>query len=181
MRIGVISDSHGYLDLLRSAGEKLVNTHRVNCIVHLGDESTDASAIKNLCPLHTVPGVFEDSYHNDSRPNRVIEEFAGWKFLLSHTRERHSTDLSCCIDPQKVLKEENIEVFLYGHSHIPAIEEVDDTILVNPGHLKPDDRKGFPPTFAVIELDNDTIRIWIENLESSKTLFTFEKHRHLPV
>lgn len=177
MRIGVISDSHGYLDLLRRAGEKLVSTHRVDCIIHLGDESADISAISNLCPLHTVPGVFEDCYHNGSRPNRVIEDFAGWKFLLSHTRERHSTDLPYYIDPEKALKEERIEVLLHGHSHIPAIEEVENALLVNPGHLKPEDRKGFPPTFAVIDLNDDTIRVWIENLENSETLFTFEKHR----
>jgi len=177
VRIGVISDSHGYLDLLRKAGEKLVNTCRVSCIVHLGDESTDASVLRSLCPIHTVPGVFEDSYHNDSCQNRIIIDFAGWKFLLSHTKHRHTTDLPFYIDPEKALREEGIEVMLYGHSHIPSIEELDGAVLLNPGHLKPDDRKGFPPTFGVIELDNGTMSAWIENLESGEKLFTLEKRR----
>lgn len=43
----------------------------------------------------------------------------------------------------------------YGHSHIPGISEVDQTILVNPGSVMgyiPSERKNVPHSFAVTNL-----------------------------
>ncbi|HIH97334.1 MAG TPA: YfcE family phosphodiesterase, partial [Thermoplasmata archaeon] len=79
MKIGVLSDSHGEAEGLERAA-KLLNEIGEDVLIHLGDDSADAKALeKHKIKVIKVPGVFEPAYEDPSIPNRLIEQFEGWK------------------------------------------------------------------------------------------------------
>lgn len=153
MKIGVISDSHGHVDTLRKAASKLIDDYAVDTIIHLGDDSSDIEDLSGLpIDIYWVPGVFEDRYQDPNIPNRIIKEFEDIPFLLTHTPTRDSHDLEDDIDPTVAIQDEDVKVVLHGHTHMWKIGEEKGVIIINPGHLKPDDKRGSTTSFALLNL-----------------------------
>ena len=116
-RVGLISDTHGYLDpRLRAAWGK------VDAIVHAGDVGGPhvLEFLRELAPLYAVYG------NNDERLGglglRLHEDFAiaGVRFHLVHQLPHARA-------------EADAQVVVYGHSHRPHIERRDGRLYVNPG------------------------------------------------
>jgi hypothetical protein len=164
MKVGVVSDSHGEVENLKKAAEMLVEDHKVRVIVHLGDNFDDPEVLKHLdVRIVKVPGVFSAYYQDNNILNRKVESFHDKKVLITHTESSHENDLPGDIKPEEITKEKKVDVVLYGHTHIPAVDEKQGILYINPGHLKTEDKKGFPPTFAVVDFA-DRISIDIFNL-----------------
>ena len=174
MKIGVVSDSHGHVENLRRA-IKALRSEGVNRIVHLGDDYDDVKALSGEegADIMQVPGVFCASYHEPGIPNRIIAEWEGVKVLLSHTAEAHKNDLPSDLKPEEVVVRGEVQMVLVGHSHIPEIKEHGGIIWVNPGHLKDDDKKGYPPTYAILEIVYTEVRASILTLFGGKELFVY--------
>jgi putative phosphoesterase len=165
MKIGILSDSHGNIENLRKAIE-ILRKENVKFIVHLGDNYSDCEGL----PINLrVPGVYDEEYENRSIKHRIIKEFCGKKFLFTHTSSSHENDFENDLKPEKIL--DKIDFLVFGHTHIPEarIEKINEkeVVFVNPGHLKEFDKKGYPPTFAIIEInDKKEVRILKLNLET---------------
>jgi putative phosphoesterase len=178
MKIGVVSDSHGNLDFLKLAGEALAKKHGAELLVHLGDDSVEAEVLQGLgVPVLSVPGVYEERYRDRAIPNRRIEVYGGWVFLISHTKAPHENDSPDDINPETVLMEKGVEVVLHGHSHIPSIEVMDGVLFVNPGHLKPEDKKGFAPGYALVETAPESVTVNIYHLHTGEMFKNMEKRK----
>ena len=65
------------------------------------------------------------------------------------------------------------QIILYGHSHEPKIEEKGRVFYINPGHLKDSDKKGFPPSFAVLDVVREEIQVKIIGLKDKKQIEQF--------
>ncbi|MDQ7825340.1 MAG: YfcE family phosphodiesterase [Candidatus Eremiobacteraeota bacterium] len=166
MNIGVMSDSHGNLPLLKKAGTMLRDTYHAEVIIHLGDDSIEAEVLKGRgCRVIEVPGVYEAAYEKSSIANRRIVLFDGWRFLVTHTKTAHEHDLPGDINPHDAAKNREIDAVLFGHTHIPGISEEEGIIFINPGHLKPDDKKGHPPSFAVVKTSERSLKASLIDLE----------------
>jgi putative phosphoesterase len=164
MRIGVVSDSHREIENLRKAVLLLINKQNVEAIVHLGDNYEDTSIFKKFdVKIIKVPGVFSNYYQDKDIPNRIIEIFNDRKTLITHTKCCHENDLPGDLKPEEFVCKKSVDVILYGHSHIPRIEQKHDILYINPGHLKSEDKKGYPPTFAVVDFQK-LISVIIFNL-----------------
>lgn len=173
MKIGAISDSHNHLDNLRLAARKLIKEEKVEIIVHLGDDYDDAQAIESLgIELLRIPGVFSSYYQDPRISNRLVKEFSNWKLLLTHAPTTHKNDLSTDKDPEDIIAKEKINIVLYGHTHIPRIEEKNNVLWINPGHLKTWDKKGYPPSYALVELEESQVKVRIIDLIKGKEIFT---------
>lgn len=167
LKIGVMSDTHGHLDLMREAAEHMQNLG-ATYIIHLGDDLEDAKKLEvSGYTFLTIPGIFEKTYQDPDIPNRLIEEIGGVKFLLSHTPERDKHDLKNDLDPIEVMSKGQAQVLLHGHTHVYQVEKESGWLKINPGHLNPKDKRGRPLTFALLELDNPTIRIKIIGLDGT--------------
>lgn len=152
MIIGVMSDTHGHLTEMRLAASQMVERYAADVIIHIGDDSTDADELASLSVnVITVPGIFEARYRDPGVQNRVIHEFDGIPFLLTHTPTKDPHDKPSDIDPTEAAQDGDAKVVLYGHTHTPLISEKFGAIYINPGHLNKDDRRGEPSTFAIIE------------------------------
>ncbi|OPX17807.1 hypothetical protein BXT86_04550 [candidate division WOR-3 bacterium 4484_100] len=164
MKLGVVSDSHSYIKNLNRAVEAL-NRLGAEVIIHLGDNYQDMEQIGGENFLR-VPGVFSDYYQDKNIPNRLIKDFAGWRFLLTHTVDSHPNDLPDDIRPEELFAENRVDVVLYGHTHIPDIEKKGNIIFINPGHLRDTDKKGFPPSFCLIDVTPEMLKAEIHTLNN---------------
>jgi putative phosphoesterase len=174
MKIGVVSDSHGHIENLRRA-VKDMREAGVDVIVHLGDDYDDVKAFSDQegTSIIQVPGVFSPYYQDPGIPNRVIEEWEGVRVLLTHTPEPHKHDLPTDLDPAAVVARGEVRMVLSGHSHIPEVQEKGGVVWVNPGHVKDDDKKGYPPTYALLEITDTEIRVRIVDLYAGQELFVY--------
>jgi len=173
MKIGVLSDSHQHLDNLREAARWLVEEKKVDLLVHLGDDFDDTKVLEEFgVEVIKVPGVFEPYYQDPQVKNRIIEEFEGKKILISHTEELHQNDppaeVKELINPQEVMAKKEVHIALVGHTHIPKIEEREGVLILNPGHLKSEDKKGYAPTFGLIDLGKNAA--YVITLENKVTI-----------
>jgi len=164
MKIGVFSDSHGNLENLKEAGKWLLEKEKVEIFIHLGDDSDDAKILESFGKkIIKVPGVFEALYQNPEISNRLIETFNGKKVLISHTEKVHENDpppeLKKLINPEKVIAKKEVDIALVGHSHIPKIEDREGVLILNPGHLKEKDKKGYLPSFGLIDFEKKLAKV----------------------
>jgi putative phosphoesterase len=144
-------------------------------IIHLGDDYDDVKALSNQegAAIIQVPGVFSTYYQEPGIPNRIIEKWEGVRVLLTHTPEAHKHDLPNDLKPEEVVAKGGVRLVLFGHSHIPEVREESGVIWVNPGHLKDDDKKGYPPTYALLEITGAEIRVRIVDLFGGQELFVY--------
>ncbi len=171
MRIGVLSDSHNHWDNLRLAVRKLIEEGSVDIIIHLGDDYDDTRVIERPdIELLRIPGVFSSYYRDPRIPNRLVKEFSNWKFLLTHAPAAHENDLSTDRDPEDIIAKEKINIVFHGHTHIPRIEEKDHVLWINPGHLKTKDKKGYPPSYALMEIEENQLKVRIIDLIKGKEI-----------
>jgi putative phosphoesterase len=186
--ICVVSDTHNDVENINklisviSDKETLqkvpINADKIDVVVHLGDECEDAEIFReNRFNVISVPGVFCQHYRDRAVPHRIVKEIGGVEFLLTHTKTAHPNDFPDDIKPEEVIQKKLVDVILYGHTHVPAIEKINDVILFNPGHLKSTDKRGYSPSFGIIEVvDKSTVEMKIVEL-SSLNVFIAEKFK----
>ncbi|MEN3013809.1 MAG: YfcE family phosphodiesterase [Endomicrobiia bacterium] len=171
MKAAVISDTHNNLEYLTQLTDYLIY-NKVFILIFLGDECEDIEPVKHLFQeVIWVPGVYCDHYKDKNIPHRIIKEFNNTRVLITHTPTSHINDYPNDIKPEQVSKQQ-VDIVLYGHTHIPSIEIKSDIIWVNPGHLKKEDKKGYPPSFAII--DFDLRKIEIVDFISRKQIYSIE-------
>jgi putative phosphoesterase len=145
LTIGVIADTHVFAHGTRRLGDEIPDLFArlaVGLILHAGDVNT-ASVLRTLdgiAPTLAVRGNNEEPELHDTLP--AVRDFRVGRhtFMLLHgdgdrtartAARRYAGRVDCVV---------------YGHSHIPRIDQVDDTILFNPGSAT--DRR-WQPHFGV--------------------------------
>jgi putative phosphoesterase len=174
MKLGILSDTHKHIVNLSNA-VRYLKEMSVDKLIHLGDDYADIDEVGERDVIR-VPGVFSDAYQDKSIPNRIIDNFAGWRFLLTHTLASHANDLPDDLKPESLIDKQQIHVMLYGHTHVPEIKQEHGVIFFNPGHLKNEDKRGFPPTFGYLELTIDKMIARIYRLRDYSILME-ERYR----
>ena len=172
MKIIVISDTHGELDQVDFLIGKLKN-EKPDLIIHLGDDSPDTKPIEDAgFKIIKVPGVFEEVYKDVKITNRIIVKLGNWYVLLTHTPESHKNDLPTDPKPEELVSMRAVDAVFHGHTHIPRLEEINDIVYLNPGHLKKSDKKGWPATYAVVIVEDEKLSIEVRKLSDDDTLYS---------
>lgn len=170
MRFAVVSDSHGHTDNVGRLAARL-SAAGIRQAVHLGDDYEDAAALLAAgLEVQRVPGVFSAYYQDPGIPNRLLITLGGLKVLLTHADAPHKNDQPQDEDPAELARREKPDLVLFGHSHLPALEEKDGIVWLNPGHLKPEDKKGAPPSYAVVETEARPFTVQILAFEDDRVL-----------
>jgi len=170
MKIGIMSDSHGNIEYVRQAAEYMMEAE-VEYIIHLGDDYYDAR-ILDILPVNVlkVPGVYEAVYQDASVPNRLVEDITGLKILITHTKDSHRNDLPHDKMPEEFIASRKVNIVLFGHSHSFCAKIEGEILMVNPGHLKAEDKRG-EATFALIDINKD-VTVTILNMKQEVKLET---------
>ena len=147
MKIGVISDTHGFLD------PKIPKLFAgVSHILHAGDIGTDAIIVEleTIAPVTAVIGNTDSS--PTFRPTEVVT-LAGRKFLVHHIVNPHAPKEEL----QLRIARERPDVVVFGHTHQAFCETIDGVLFFNPGSAgKP--RFGRGRTAAILHCEEKEIR-----------------------
>lgn len=147
MKILVMSDSHRVLNPIR---DLLETTHQgIDMVFHLGDCSEDIKSfikIYNNIEFHCINGNCDFNDHFSYEEIIIVN---GKKIWLSHG---HRNGVKIGYDRISYAAEEKeVQVCLFGHTHMPATFKYNDIWFMNPGSLS------FPrgiaiPSYGVLDI-----------------------------
>jgi putative phosphoesterase len=147
VRIGVISDNHGYLD-----PEVLEIFAGVTHIIHAGDivDPEILRSLETVAPVTAVSGNMDTGDSVAALPRDAVGEVAGVRFLVGHKRKRLLKDLAT----GKIagLTAGPPDLVVYGHDHVPAAAWVDNTLFLNPGSASAPHEEDDGPTVAIVSV-----------------------------
>lgn len=149
MKIGIISDTHkdiGNIDKV------IPYLKECDLIVHAGDNIDDAEyiyyatdvlvkCVKGNCDLYNIDEPYELTFIANNK-----------KFFLCHG---HNYDVKMGLSSLlRLAKNNDIDIVVYGHTHIPVYKTIDNVTFINPGSLTYP-RGGSDKSFGILTLDDD--------------------------
>lgn len=149
MKILIVSDTHRCLDDFRKAAKK---TAPLDLVIHCGDCEGTEDYFGNIagCPVEIVAG--NNDFFSDLPQER--EFFLGrYKVWVIHGHRYNVT-----FEDKRIRKEarsRNIDILMYGHTHMPVVDIGPDLIAINPGSLSYPRQNGRHRSFIIMELAKD--------------------------
>lgn len=149
MRILIMSDTHGRPANIDVAIEQAAP---IDMLLHLGDVEGDEHIIEELvsCPVHIVAG------NNDFftyLPKEKIIQIGKYQILMTHGHE-YGVSMGT-----RFLKREGkargVDIVMYGHTHRPELDYMDDLVTLNPGSLSYPRQEGRMPSYIVMDIDEN--------------------------
>lgn len=144
----IFSDSHGSID---TAIDIIHQYPKAEAIFHCGDISSDSEILRRATP-HTVAIVRGNCDYYSPLPEHVITTFAGKKIAMCHG---HKHLMIGGIDQLKYwAMEQEADILLFGHTHVPFVEQSSTLTVINPGSISKPRQEGYKKSYAVLEIDN---------------------------
>lgn len=145
MKVIVFSDSHGNISNMARALEKNAT---VDALIHLGDVVKDLEEISNKYKIN----IFSIHGNCDLIVKPCTEKIISLgekQILITHG---HNQRVKTNYDTISYLAEEKeVDICLFGHTHIPEIFHFNNIIFMNPGSISLP-RKTKEPTYGIIEI-----------------------------
>ena len=158
MKIGVISDTHGYID---GCLEKLKQIDNLNIVIHLGDYVRDALKIENELGKKVIYVKGNCDFSENNVEEDKLIEIEGKKIFITHGHL-----YSVKSDINRIFyrgKELDADMILFGHSHASMIIESENILILNPGSPTIP-RGGSKKSIGIIEIVNGKIKSEIINI-----------------
>ena len=122
----IISDSHGNNEII----EKIIKKEKPEIIIHAGDYCTNEEWM-NTHITYYVDG--NNDYHNK---RSLLFNIFNYKFYLLHSDELFSFNQITYENRLiNLAKENQVDVLIFGHTHVPYIKDDIKPYLINPGSL----------------------------------------------
>ena len=147
MKILVTSDTHNDFKALNKAVD---DNPMAKLIIHLGDGLNDIKKIKKAYRDKIILAVKGNCDLNLNVPLMISYSIKKKRLFLTHGNLFNvKKDLSYIINHAL---ENNFNILLFGHTHIPHIENKDGLMVMNPGSLKTQGG-----TYGILEILNKKI------------------------
>lgn len=149
MKVLIVSDTHGKnFNLLKT----MERVSPIDLLIHLGDFEGGEDYIKSIanCPVEMVSG------NNDffsTLPKEVIMRIGKYVVLLTHGH-RYGVNYGTT-NLLETAQKNHIDIVMYGHTHVPMINHIEDVWIINPGSLTLPRQNGRKHTFIIMEIDQD--------------------------
>jgi putative phosphoesterase len=157
VRLGIISDTHGHVELTRPA-VRMFESLDVETVLHCGD--IGSMAVVELFPqwpTHFVFGNCDEQLDAFASAIRAAGQSChgqfgditldGVRIALLHSHERRRF--------RETIDNGEYRLVCYGHTHVAAIDNRGDTLVVNPGAIY----RASPHSVAVVDLPAVTATI----------------------
>ena len=144
MRILLVSDTHGNneaLDILK------VMYPKMDLYLHAGDSESDAFSIE---PFRSVKGNCD--YFGDFLNYLVIPTPYGNLFMQHRP-----------IPNSQLMKEYNVKIFAYGHTHVRKYSRESGIIMINPGAIS-FARDQYDYSYALVNIEKDKLDVEFHTL-----------------
>lgn len=179
MKIGLVADSHGNVDYLVLAAERLVGQHAVDRIFHLGGGSRDVEEViafkKKMLRgteeygddafLADVADFLAASNEQGAKPDEISEFRKRWTVVHDDDdgpatpgeklMDMVGSHITLALhDPTKVDVDDltNSVLILHGKLGRHGVVEKKKRFFICPGHLRDKEHEGQPASFAVLEV-----------------------------
>ncbi|MYL50690.1 YfcE family phosphodiesterase [Halobacillus litoralis] len=134
MEIIVLSDTHMPKKAKQLPERFLKELKDVDVIIHAGDWQTlDLyETLKDYAPVYGVYGNVDGKEIQNKFPAKQMLEWEGYRIGLIHGHGEKKTTEKRALE---AFVEDDVDVLIYGHSHIPVLRYFKKTLLFNPGSL----------------------------------------------
>lgn len=143
VRIGVISDTHGYLDA------RVIDAFGgTDLIIHAGDigKPKILDALASVAPVRAVRGNTDRGPWADDLSATALLAIDRVTLYVLHDIQQLD------LDP----KAAGIRVVISGHTHRASLEEKNNVVFLNPGSAV-EPRHNSPPTVAILTARGETL------------------------
>jgi putative phosphoesterase len=177
MKIGLLSDTHGYYD------PQLHDVFGgVNAIIHAGDIGSKEvlDELSLIAPVEAVRGNIDSE--DSRRPLVRLLDWEGVRLEILHILAAPQTELerwsrhSARGGAEGRKRERFLQgfrpttrVIIFGHSHDPCVATLDGRLFVNPGSAGKK-RFSLPRSCALMELTATDVEVKILSLDYNQTL-----------
>lgn len=153
LRILIMSDSHGRNENVELAiAQVREEIGEFQMLIHLGDVG-DAREIESLAgvPCYIVRG---NTDYDAKLLNANVIEAGGYRIFATHG---HLYQVDMRLDLLRFAALENdCDIAMYGHTHVPYLEEdPDDITILNPGSISKPRQADHRYTYMVMEIDDE--------------------------
>ncbi|MGE5416234.1 MAG: metallophosphoesterase family protein [Acidobacteriota bacterium] len=141
----VVGDTHGKCDSITSEIRKLPG---IDLILHTGDFHQDGIYISKRLDIETKV-VVGNCDHGVKGSKEILLKTANRKILITHGHEynvKHTLN-----NLYFRAREKKADIILYGHTHIPNLENMGDMWFMNPGSPTYP-RGGSHASYGIIEI-----------------------------
>lgn len=150
MRLGIVSDTHGQVELTRLA-VRMFESLGIDAVLHCGDIGSMAVVeLFAVWPAHFVFGNCDEDLDAFAAAIKKAGqtchglfgdlEFDGVKVALLHSHERRRF--------RDAIDRGIYKLVCYGHTHVAAIDHRGGTLVLNPGAIY----RASPHSIAAVEL-----------------------------
>ncbi len=158
MKILIVSDTHGRLDNLKEAIEKVQDFDH---LIHCGDVEGQEETVEDLAgvPCTIVRG--NNDWDTDLPNNRVVD-FGPYRLFVTHG---HRYGVSYGTEELKEeAKARGCNVAVFGHIHKPLTDERDPEVtVINPGSLTFPRQGNRLPSYVVMEITEKGQALYTKN------------------
>lgn len=153
MRVLIVSDTHGDHDNLEIV---LKQEEAFDLMIHLGDSEVGLKELKCLvdCPIEIVAGNMD---RDSLLPLEKIIEVEGYRIMICHG---HRANVNAgLLKLEYMAREQEVDLVMYGHTHVPYLDENEDLTIVNPGSLSYPRPWGARPSYAIMTIEDGEYEI----------------------
>ncbi|RDU24767.1 metallophosphoesterase family protein [Anaerosacchariphilus polymeriproducens] len=149
MKVLIVSDTHGKNKNLELVLEREKN---IDMLIHLGDvEGSELYISRCLkCPVEIVAG--NNDFFSSLEKERELM-IGKYKVLITHGHYYYVNE--GLGEAYKEAMARGIDIFMFGHTHKPILENRNGIILLNPGSLSYPRQDGRLPSYAIMEADDE--------------------------
>ncbi|MBR0160334.1 MAG: metallophosphoesterase [Oscillospiraceae bacterium] len=157
MKVAVFSDTHG----ITSPMVEAVRRTRPDVLIHLGDHDRDTGVLLREFPEIPLYSVAGNCDFAALAPYTFTVPLGPVRVFLTHGH-LYGVDYGNVDRLVYAAKEENAQLALFGHTHVPYHEDIGGVKVVNPGSAG----RGRPRSWALLEIfDNGGIGVEIRYFE----------------
>ncbi|ARI75527.1 metallophosphoesterase family protein [Halobacillus mangrovi] len=132
MKVLVISDTHISKKEVELPKRLIIELSSADLIIHAGDWSIPEvyDELSIFAPVYGVYGNVDGDDIKDILPHKQVIEVENHKIGIVHGHGEKKTTEKRAIE---VFKEDDVDIILFGHSHIPLLRYFKNQLLFNPG------------------------------------------------
>lgn len=160
-RVILLADTHIPKVGPALSGDLLRGFQGADLILHAGDliEISVLDELRSLAPTRAVVGNMDTPEVSSVLPEKVVVEVEGKLIGLIHGWGPPQG-----IENRVLSRFSGVDVVVFGHTHVAAIERREDVLLVNPG--TPNDRRFSERlSYAVLTIEDGEIEpeiVWLD-------------------
>ncbi len=152
MRVAVVSDTHIPATCNKVPVKLLEKIKEADLIIHAGDftEMSVLEDFRSTARVEAVAGNMDSEQIKKELPEKKILELSCFKIGIVHGYGAPDNLISYA---KGVFRKDKLDCVIYGHSHIPKIDYINDVLYFCPGSPT---EKVFAPynSFGMLEIDD---------------------------